>query len=192
MKQILLFICIYLSFLLTPGLYAQEVAQTDQTGSADGTYVFSKAALVTFNYETKQEMENFTITDPALIDSTNFHLQRVFLQATIHNGAITGCILQNKKEYRIEGDKLLPQENDKKDQEANPAEADILLQEKKEMEGEQLPAFDEIPPVLMPYNLTVTNGTATVEFLYPFGDTRYNFGLEAKLTITLTKQETLK
>jgi hypothetical protein len=187
MKQLFLFICLYLSFLLSSGLYAQ----TDQTGSADGIYVFSKATLVTFNYETKQEVETFTITDPALIDSTNFHLQKVFLQATIHSDAITGCILKNKREYRIEADKLLPHENDKKDQEANREEDDVLLQEKKEAEGEQLPAFDEIPPVLMPYNLTTANGTATVEFTYPFGDTRYNFGLEAKLTITLTKQETL-
>ena len=172
MKQKILFLCF--SVLASLGIYAQEEATPtlfSNTGSNNGTYVFSKATLAITNFDTKQEVESYTITDPATIDSTNFHFNNVFLQAVIYDGTLTECIMLNQQGYIVRGNML-------------------IKDDKKEVTSYNDTGNGEVEQTLYlnPYQFTLADGKVTFEFLYPFGDSRYNFPLEAKLTIILTKQ----
>ena len=142
-------------------------SQSAKTDSTDGTYLFKEAVFTISNSNSKSEVDKITITDPASIDTTNLFLKNIFSQAIINNGILSFCILPDKSEYTVEeGIILIPaKEKAKKD-----------MSEQKQRQ-------------LSPYLSSFRDNILTFTFIYPYGDSRYNFPLEGKLTITLTKQK---
>ncbi len=143
-------------------------SQTDKVNNTDGTYLFKKAGFTIYNYNSKSEVDTRVITDPALIDTANLFLQNVFLQATISNGVLSFCILADQQEYTVEED-------------------GITLLPTKEKSNEKDSSENERQ--LSPYSSSFSDSTLIFTFIYSYGDSSYDFPLEGKLAITLTKQK---
>jgi hypothetical protein len=159
-------------------LYAfSAYSQTDKL--TDGNYVFGKAIVTVYNYDTKAEVLTHTFDD---VDSLQelyglpFPFHPVFLSATIKDGVLTFCKLWNNDRY------YSVQENGK------------LLVPVKPADNEQSPEhFDPLsrPFHLSPiYKLELAGDTATFTFTEPYGNGAYKFPLEGKLVITLIREET--
>lgn len=143
-------------------------SQSAKTNSTDGTYLFEKAVFTISNSNSKSEVDRLVITDPASIDTTNLFLENIFSQATINNGILSFCILPDQSEYTVEdGIILLPAKEEK-------AKKDMSEHRQKQ---------------LAPYSTSFHDNILTFTFIYPYGDSKYDFPLEGKLTITLTKQK---
>lgn len=144
-------------------------SQTKQTNSSDGTYIFQKATFTAYNYDSKAEVDTRTIDNAALLDTTDMFFQKVFLKATIENDLLSFCTLPDQREYKVEDQlTLVPaptKELSKRDYTSN-----ISMQ-------------------LSPYTFLVNNNILTFTFIYSYGDSRYSFPLEGKLTVSLTKEK---
>lgn len=142
-------------------------SQTSQVNSTDGTYTFQKAIFTTYNESTKAEVDTRVIADPALLDTTDVFFQRVFLEASISNGVLSSCILANQREYLVQDESMLIPAK-KSDEKSDSGNNNIQL---------------------LPYSTSFSNDILTFTFLELYGDSRYSFPLEGKLTITLSKQK---
>jgi hypothetical protein len=156
-------------------LYFSAYSQTNKV--ADGNYVFGKAVVTAYNYDTKAEVFTHTFNDVASLDELKdlpYPVQPVFLSAFIQNGVMTLCTLwNNNKEYSVqeEGHLLVP---------AKPVEG----------ENGNFDPFSQ-PYYLSPlYKLELEGDTATFTFTEPYGSGAYSFPLEGKFVITLTREET--
>lgn len=142
--------------------------QSNDTNNTNGTFLFQKATLTSFNYDTKSEVDTRVVNDPLLLDTTDMFFQNVFLEVTISNGILSSCILPNNLEYTVrDGNILIP--------------AKESPSEKRSEEGNYTQ--------LSPYSIRFHNNTLDFTFHYLYGDSRYNFPLEGRLVITLTKKE---
>jgi len=151
-------------------------AQTDAVSTIN--YSFSKASVTARNYDTKAVVFSHIFGDTTSLRELNelsYPLQPVFLRAEIQEGILIACELwNNHKEYSVqeEGGLLIPT---------------------KQIEG--APASDEFDPLPQPYallpnyKLEIEGSTATFTFTVRYGNEMYDFPLESKFVIVLTKDE---
>lgn len=148
--------------------------QSSNSQDADGTYVFKKAVLTIYNDNTKAEVSTVTIDNVASLNMEDMHLRNAFLQATIYQGILSSCILPDNMEYTVENEIELV---------ATKVDPD------KKTDFDQLGLGNAPESMqLKPYTFTTNNNVLTLTFDYSYGDSTYNFPLEGKLTIILTKQ----
>lgn len=155
-------------FTLILCVYCVSVfSQRSQQNSIDATYIFQKASLTIYNSESKAEVNKQVVVDPALLDTTSMFFEKVFLEATISNGVLSSCVLPNHQDYLVQDELMLTpaKESDKK------ADSDINRLQ------------------LMPYSTSFDDDILSFTFLYLYGSSQYNFPLEAKLVITMSKQK---
>lgn len=141
-------------------------SQSSKANKTDGTYLFEKAVFTISNSNSKSEVDTRIITDPALVDTTDMFLQNIFLQATISNGILSFCVLPDQSEYTVE-------------------DGIILLPTKEKSEV----SLKHSQRQLSPYSSSFSDNRLTFTFIFLYGDSNYDFPLEGKLTITLTKQK---
>ncbi len=142
-------------------------SQSGKANKTDGTYLFEKAVFTISNSNSKSEVDKRIITDPALVDTTDMFLQNIFLQATISNEILSFCVLPDQSEYTVEdGIKLIP------------------TKEKSDVSG-----LKHSQRQLSPYSSSFSDNRLIFTFIFLYGDSSYDFPLEGKLTITLTKQK---
>ena len=153
----------------------------------DGTYVFSKAVVSAYHYDTKAEVFTHVFNDIESLDGLNglpFPLHPVFLSASITGGVLTACTLWNNNKDCIvleNGHCLVPMEmfEEISEGEWNPADFEI---------NPEIDMFSQ-PFWLSPiYTLDIEGNAATFTFTIPYGNGAYNFMLLGKLVITLTPQ----
>ena len=157
-------------------LYALSAfSQTNKTiVNTNGTYLFQKAVFTVSNYNTKSEVDTRVITDPSLLDASDLFFRNVFLQATVNNEVLLSCMLPDEVEYLVkDGIELIP--------------AKILPPTDEHVQDKA--ADNNQPLQLAPYSLSIQNSILTFTVNYLYGDSRYNFPLEGKLVVTLTKQK---
>ena len=142
-------------------------SQINHSKENDGTYLLQKAVFSTYNYNTKGEIDTRVI-DPESLEDGEIFYQNVFKEVSIYNHELTFCVLSNNLDYQVT-DRL-------------------TLIPAKEYNSDKVKSGN-IPAQLSPYSLSIENNTATFTVLYLYGDSRYNFPLEGKLTLTLTKQK---
>ena len=94
-------------------------------------------------------------------------LQNIFSQATISNGVLSFCVLPDQSEYTVE-------------------DGIILLPTKEKSE---VSALKHSQRQLSPYSSSFSDNRLIFTFIFLYGDSNYDFPLEGKLTITLTKQK---
>ncbi|SHF45262.1 hypothetical protein [Dysgonomonas macrotermitis] len=143
-------------------------SQTEQqTTVADGDYIFKKATFTVLNYDGQSIVDTHDIDDPKMLDKTEIFYYNVFLEATIYNGFLQSCVLPDQQPYSVKdgGGGLIPAKEYEKDEKAG----DIELQ-------------------LAPYSFSAKGNELTFIVCYLYGDSRYSFPLEGKLTLVLTKQ----
>ena len=168
-------------FIITACLYLYVFSAYSQTNEvADGNYVFSKAVVTAYNYDTQAEAFTRTFNDVGSLSELPdlpFPVEPVFLSASIQKGILTGCRLwNNNREYSVQenGHLLVP---------AKPAD------DSEQPDG----IFD---PFLQPYHLSpiytldLDAHTAVFTFTEPYGNGSFNFPLKGKLVITLVREET--
>lgn len=153
-------------------VYSQSVSNPE----TDGVYLFSKATLTIYNFDTKQEVDLKIVEDPSVIETADFHFANVFLQATIQDGKLFSCMLPDEQEYKVSNNIQLEPFKEKE------VEKNMLMN----MDGTE--NISQLRS-LKPYSFTIENDILTFEVLYPFGDSTYDFPLEGKLTVVLTKQQ---
>lgn len=153
-------------------IYAYPQASNSQ--DSDGTYVFKKAVLTIYNANTKAEVSTETIDNVASLNMEDIHLRNVLLQATIYQGVLSFCILPDNLEYAVQdGIQLVPMKVD--------AEKKTVF---NQLELGNAPESMQ----LKPYTFTTSNNVLTLTSNYSYGDSTFDFPLEGKLTIMLTKQ----
>ncbi|PXV68941.1 hypothetical protein CLV62_101207 [Dysgonomonas alginatilytica] len=155
---------LYTIILALCAIYAYS--QEGQQNKNDGVYLFQKATLTTYNYNSKAEINTRIIEDVTLIDSTDIFLQNIVLKAIIYNGVLSFCILPDHREYVVRNEVILI-----------PAK-----------EGEEH-AKSNNPKELFPYTSSFDNNTLTFTSEYLYGNPTYEFPLENKLAIILTKEK---
>ena len=150
-------------------------SQTNETAvNTNGTYLFQKAIFTTSNYNTKAEVNSRIITDPSSLDASELFFLNVFLQATVNDEVLLSCMLPDGIEYLVKGGtELVPTK--------------VLLPTDERIRNKT--ADTNQPLQLAPYSLSIQNNTLTFTVRYLYGDSRYNFPLEGKLVVTLTKQK---
>ena len=165
-------------------LYAFSVhSQTDNV--ADGNYVFGKAVVTAYNYDTQAEVFTRTFNDVGSLSELPdlpFPVEPVFLSAFIQKGVLTGCKLwNNNKEYSVqENGHLLVSAKQVSDDQTN---------------GSSEQAHGTFDPFLPPYYLSpiytldLDAHTAVFTFTEPYGSSAFNFPLKGKLVITLVREE---
>jgi len=160
-------------------LYAFSAYSQTNTDKITGNYVFGKAVVTAYNYDTKAEAFTHTFNDIASLDEMNslpYPSQPVFLSAYIQGGVLTGCQLwNNNREYSVQenGHLLVPTKPD--DSEQTNGNIDLFSQ----------------PYYLSPiYTLDLNDNTATFTFTEPYGNGSFSFPLEGKFVITLVREET--
>ncbi len=147
-------------------------AQTHK--SLNGIYVFEQAELTIVNYNTKEVVEKYTITDIADIDVNNMHLENLFLQVNLMDGEIEECILIDKQQYRLDDEKRLTSASKKEEFSNNPE-----INDNHSFRGKELP----------PYVLEEDGERLTIIYpQYNFGQSAINFTMQAELVLTMTKQ----
>ena len=152
-------------------------AQTTELTSTDGIYEFQKVTLSIYNYKTKAMVSSKVIEDIPLIDSTSFHFENMPIELSIRGGQLVLFKMINDKEYAVEYGTQLTIVETKEDR-------DIEEKDKRSVEDNLSDLIQ-----LYPYDLTFNGDRLNLEMRYPFGDSRYNFPLEAKLTIDYIKQK---
>lgn len=139
---------------------------------SNGKYHFQQAVIVLSNYNSKAEVERYVINDASKLDSTDFHQSNIMIEATLHNNEVVVCRLPNQNDYLVK-------------------DMVCLIPIKKGLSSDLMelpnPSEDNEVLYLQPYKINETNGVLTITIDYPFGDSDYNFPLEAKITITLNK-----
>ncbi|MBB4036007.1 hypothetical protein GGR21_001908 [Dysgonomonas hofstadii] len=150
-------------------------AQMPYMSPSDGAYLFRKASLSVLNQKTKQVIDTRTVEDAAQIDINDFHFRGVPLQVRLHLEKLTQCIMADNKVYTVENTFML----------VRPSidESDILY---KSTGGNEEDETD--PGNLRPYSLKVEGKVLTLNFIYSYGQSDFNFPLEGQLTVTFTKQ----
>jgi len=159
-------------------LYAFS-AYSQAEAVADGNYVFDKAVVTAYNYNTKAEVFTRTFNDLESLKGLGdlpFPVQPVFLSAYIQKGVLTFCKLwNNNKDYSVQenGTLLVPTKPDDSEQ-----------------PDELFDPFSQ-PYSLSPiYKLDLDAHTATFTFTEPYGNGAFDFPLEGKLVISLVREET--
>ena len=150
-------------------------SQINETAvNTNGTYLFQKAIFTTSNYNTKAEVNSRIITDPSSLDASELFFLNVFLQATVNDEVLLSCMLPDGIEYLVKGGaELIPTK--------------VLSPTDERVRNKT--ADDNQPLQLAPYSLSIQNNTLTFTVRYLYGDSRYNFPLDGKLVVTLTKQK---
>ena len=156
------------------GMFVYNTATT-----TNGNYVFSKAIVTAYNYETKAEVFTHVFNKTDSLEKLNnlpFPTQPVFLSATIQDGVLTFCKLWNTGfDYSVieNGKLLIP---------SKPSDS--------ERTEENFHPFSQ-PYYLSPiYKLELDGNTATFTFTEPYGSGAYSFPLEGKFVIIMTREET--
>lgn len=160
-------------------LYALTAySQTDNKNS-DGYYVFSKAVVTVYNYNTKAEALTRTFNDIASLSELNdlpFPVQPVFLSAYIQGGVLTICKLwNNNREYSVQenGHLLVP--------------AKPFNDEQPDKNSDPFSQPYYLSPI---YKLELNDDTAIFTFTEPYGNGSFSFPLEGKFVITLVRENT--
>jgi hypothetical protein len=152
-------------------LYAFSVySQTNKV--EDGNYVFSKAVVAAYNYNTKTEVFTYTFNDTVSLkklDELPFPIQPVFLSAYMQKGVLAFCKLWNDNmDYNVED------------------EGRILVPAKLSDSENLFSQPYRLSPI---YKLDIDGNTATFTFTEPYGSGLYSFPLEGKFVIVLVREE---
>lgn len=147
----------------------------------NGSYSFNKAIVTVYNDETKAEILTQTFNDTTSLQTLRdlpYPTQPVFLSVHIQSGILSSCILWNNlKDYNVSEEGMLLTPAKEQEIDKNPDDADIFSQ----------------PYRLSPlYTLVIEGNTATFTFREPYGNSQYDFPLEGKFVIILTKDESNK
>lgn len=156
--------------------YSQSVLTGGSGKNTDGSYSFHSLTVKAYNYNTKSEVFAHTFNDTTSLKKLNelpFPVQPVFLLATIHQGVLNACTLWNNlKEYNVVDNGMLLEPAKEYDSDNQVMEEDPFSQ----------------PYRLSPlYTLEIEGNNAIFTFQELYGNSSYNFPLEGKLIITLTK-----
>lgn len=157
-------------------LYPQSVLTQDSEKRADGNYSFYSLTVKAYDYNTKSEVFTHTFNDTTSLKQLKelpFPVQPVFLSATIRQGVLKACTLWNNlKEYNVVDDGMLLEP-------AKESDSDNLLTEEDPFSQSYR---------LSPLSTLETEGNNAIFTIQePYGNSLYNFPLEGKLIITLTK-----
>lgn len=142
--------------------------------NTNGTYLFQKVIFTIYNYNTKAEVNTSVITDPASLDAADLFFRNVFLEATIGNEVLLSCMLPDRTEYLVKNETEL-------------IAVKILPANAEQIQGRI--SEDDKPLQLTPYLLSIQNNVLTFTVRYLYGNSEYNFPLEGKLVLTMTKQQ---
>ena len=168
----LFYIVVITASLCVTSMYAQ----TNTVNTVD--YSFSKASVTACNYDTKAVVFSHVFSDTTALQELNdlsFPLLPVILNAKIRENILIACELwNNHKEYSVQED-------------------GGLLIPTKYVEGTSAsdePDMFSQPYALPPnYKLEIEGNTATFTFTVRYGNEMYDFPLESKFVIVLTKDE---
>lgn len=143
---------------------------------ADGVYLFEKAELSIWNYDTKELIENQVVRDTASVDARQMYWQFTFFEIEMQDGIMKECRLADGQRYGFdESMNLQPAIDGKKEFVLTEEDSDKYV-----FIGRNIP----------PYDLRIENEKLVVTFAkYSFGQSGVNFTMEAELTITMTKQK---
>ena len=167
-------------FIITACLCLYAFSAYSQTNKvADGNYVFSKAVVTAYNYNTKAEVFTHTFNDLASLKELKYMplpIEPVFSSVFIQKGVLTICKLwNNNREYSVEedGHLLVP---------VKPADS-----EQTDGTFDPFPQSYYLSPI---YTLDLDDHTATFTFTDPYGNGAFSFALEGKFVITLVREGT--
>lgn len=157
---------LYITLLITGLCISSTYAQTNAAKTVN--YSFDKASITVCNYDTKSVVFSRVFSDTTALQELNelsCPFKPVFLRAEIREGILIACELWNDhREYNA-------QENGR------------VLIPVKDMEGAESYA---LPPN---YRLEIEGNTATFSFSSPYGNEMYDFTLEDRYVIVLSKDE---
>jgi hypothetical protein len=169
------FLCSAIAAGQTTPVDSQNTDNTAAGQDTTGIWVFEKAEFKAYKYKTETVVETVTIDNTAALDTAGFHFNNVFREIEISGNRIVvvlGTRYRNSL-YRLEGDRLIALENDEKEKNDNHGES------------EELPSMISLPPFVY----SRTGGKMQFTFKYPYGDSRYNFSLEGRLSVTYIKSK---
>jgi hypothetical protein len=136
----------------------------------NGVWVFDKAEFTAYRYGTDSPVEKLRIDDVNSLDTAGFHFQTVFRKVEISGGQIL-VTLRNHR-----GDRLYQLEDNQ-----------LILVHEKERDENETAGDEELPTTipLQPYVYAITSDILQFTFKYSYGDSRFDFPLEGKLTVKL-------
>jgi hypothetical protein len=143
----------------------------------NGVWVFDKAVFTAYQYGTDSPIETINIRDVNSLDTAGFHFQTVFRKVEISGGQIS-VVLGNRDggvPYRLE-------------------DGQLVLANEKEKEESKTAKEEELPATIMlqPYEYAINGDRLQFTFdKYSYGDSRFDFSLEGKLSVTLVKDKSL-
>lgn len=144
---------------------------------SNGTYTFEKAELIVERYDTKEEIERETVTDPNSIDANNIHWKNTILEIDIVNGVIEAYTMSDQHRYCFdENMRLQPY--------------DLKQEELQNLMAEETTGYEYLGNELSPYQIKTDGEKIIIAFeKYNFGQSGINFTMVAALNITMTKQK---
>ncbi len=149
-------------------------SQTEHQNVTDGIYHFQKATVSVYNADTRAQVDTRIINDPVtLSNGSDTFFRNIFLEAGISNGILASCMLPDSINYAVkDAIELIPTLTDTSSKKTNDDEA-----------------VANYPIQLIPYLFSVTDNVLTFTVSYLYGDSKYSFPLEGKLTVILNKQK---
>jgi hypothetical protein len=133
----------------------------------NGTWFFEKLEFISYRYgDTSVPVEITTIERPDDLNAVTFPFETIFRQMEI-SGETVICTLSayGDNPFYMEGNSL------------------SLIKQVEEPDEGELPSLLSIPPC----SYAVRGDKLVFSFAFPFGNTRYDFPLEAKISITLNR-----
>jgi hypothetical protein len=164
------FLCYYIAGQTLP----VDSQNTDNTKEdTAGIWLFEKAEFKACQYGTENVVETINIDNVSALDTAGFHFETVFREIEISERQIL-VVLGNRYRnsiYRLEGDRLNALNSNEKDRSDDP------------VDSEEQPSF----VMLQPYLYSRSGDKMQFNFKYPYGDSRYKFSLEGKLSVIYIK-----
>lgn len=151
-------------------------SQTKKNNPTNETYLFQKATFTVSNYNTKAVVNTRVITDIASVTAEDMFFSNTFSRVIINNGSLLYCTLPDQKEYVVKDDGI----------KISPIKTQSFFKEEKK---ESVPAGRPFSGQLEPYTMSLNGDVLTFTVTYIYGDSRYQFTLEGKLVLTMTKQK---
>jgi hypothetical protein len=160
-------------FTILFGLYTiygfSQANATSAKTEANGSYSFRSLTVTVYNAETKAEVITRQFSDTASLkglDELPVPYTPIFLSAQIQNSRLINGVLWN-------ADTLVPDNNNV-----------VTFASSGETDNNVVDIAPYIPPV---YSLEIEGNTAVYSFTQRYGNSGYNFQLQAKFEMVLVK-----